>query len=322
MHLLQSPQWGQFKSGFGWSAEIIRTDTVDIPVQILYRRLATGFQIAYIPKGPDIAWDDQELVRSILLELKAIAARPSVLFLKIEPDVADNPNLTRQFIQAGFRPGKPVQPPNSIIIDLCGSEDEVLARMKQKTRYNIRLAARKGVAVRQGAADDVPIFYELNQVTEGRNDFAIHSLAYYQSAFEHFAPERCALLLAEFQGQPLAGVMIFAWQKRAYYLYGASNNRHRNLMPTYLLQWQAIRWARSNGCQTYDMWGIPDAPEETLEAEFTHRSDGLWGVYRHKRGYGGQVIRSIGAFDHVASGQIHKQVLYAALAKYLERRST
>ena len=114
-----------------------------------------------------------------------------------------------------------------------------------------------------------------------------------------------ALLIASYNGQDLAGIMIFTAGSTAWYLYGASTNAERNRMPTYAVQWAAIQWARARGCAVYDLWGVPDADEATLEAEFEQRSDGLWGVYRAKRGYGGQVVRRMPAWDFVYSAPIY-----------------
>jgi len=102
------------------------------------------------------------------------------------------------------------------------------------------------------------------------------------------------MLCAFFGGEALAALMVFQRGRRAWYFYGASSDEYRELMPTYLLQWEAMRWARTNGCETYDLWGVPEASEDQLEAEFPHRSDGLWGVYRFKRGFGGDLHRSHG----------------------------
>jgi len=170
--------------------------------------------------------------------------------------------------------------------------------MKQKCRYNVRLAEKKGITVR--AWDDLDGFHRLMQVTGGRDGFGVHSLEYYRKAYELFHPTGMAeLLVAEFEGKPLAALMIFAVGKRSWYLYGASNDEERNRMPTYLLQWEAMRWAKARGCTEYDLWGVPDADEATLEAEFETRHDGLWGVYRFKRGFGGEVKRAAQALDRV-----------------------
>jgi lipid II:glycine glycyltransferase (peptidoglycan interpeptide bridge formation enzyme) len=181
--------------------------------------------------------------------------------------------------------------------------------MKQKTRYNIKLAQKKGVVVR--ASSDIETFHRLMQETGGRDQFGIHSLAYYQKAYELFQPNgACTLLLADVGGQPLAGLMVFTQGERAWYLFGASSNELREYMPTYLLQWEAIRWARERGCKLYDLWGVPDVDETTLESEFNLRSDGLWGVYRNKRGYGGSLVRSAGPWDRIYSTVAYKLYLW------------
>ena len=147
--------------------------------------------------------------------------------------------------------------------------------------------------------------------TGTRDDFGVHSQAYYRAAYEQFVgSNRVCLLLACYKTEPLAGLMTFACGDKAWYFYGASSERHRSLMPNYLLQWEAMRWAREQGCTSYDLWGVPDADETTLEDQFTQRSDGLWGVYRFKRGFGGRLHRSLGAFDHVYSPLWYR--LYAA----------
>ena len=124
-----------------------------------------------------------------------------------------------------------------------------------------------------------------------------------------------ALILAEHEGDPLAGIMVFAAGKSAWYLYGASSNVKRNLMATYGVQWQAIQWAKARGCTVYDLWGIPDENESTLEAQFESREDGLWGVYGFKRGWGGEVVRSAGAWD-----KVYNPLIYKAYQIALKRR--
>jgi len=199
-----------------------------------------------------------------------------------------------------------IQPPRTVIVDLTAPEEEILGRMKQKTRYNIRLAAKKGVTVRQGTAADLPAFNQLMQVTGRRNTFGVHEPRYYQEAFELFSPDDVALWLAEYQGQPLAAIMVFVNGSRAAYLYGASSDEERQRMPAYAVQWAAMRWAKERGCESYDMWGVPDHPEEELEAQFNGRDDGLWGVYRFKRGFGGQLQRTVGTADRVYNKMVYR----------------
>ena len=321
-HLLQSESWAEFKSRFGWTAGSIAVK--DAAARLLFRHLPLGQTLAYIPKGPQLDWQNVTTARLFFAAAHAEAQRRRAIFLKVEPDVwsvdgtlagdapaAQPADDIRQaagsfLIGAGFIPADTIQPRTSVVIDISHPEVAILAAMKQKTRYNIRLAEKRGVTVRQGSSADVAVFYELSLSTAARDEFPVHSLAYYQSAFELFGPERCALLLAEYKDQPLAAVMVFCHGETAYYFYGASANEHRELMPAYLAQWAAIRWARSRGCRRYDLWGVPDADAATLEAEFQHRHDGLWGVYRFKRGFGGYLVRSIGAYDYVYNRPLYQ----------------
>jgi len=312
-HLLQSWAWGELKSRFGWTAR--RLGVADAAAQILFRRLPLGFTIAYIPKGPVVDWSNQAQGATLFAAIHAEARKQRAIFLKVEPDLIVD-TLERSNVQrfnvstflrdSGFLPGDTIQPRTTLVIDLNGDEAAILAAMRQKTRYNIRLAAKKGVTTRQGNAGDIAAFYRLSLATAARDGFGIHSLAYYQAAYDLFAPDRCALFVAEFEGEPLAALMAFRHEADAYYFYGASSNEQRHLMPTYLTQWAAICWAKSQGCARYDLWGIPNADPATLEAEFERRHDGLWGVYRFKRGFGGRFVQSVGAYDYVYNPLLYR----------------
>jgi lipid II:glycine glycyltransferase (peptidoglycan interpeptide bridge formation enzyme) len=150
-------------------------------------------------------------------------------------------------------------------------------------------------------------------VTGGRDGFGVHSREYYRRAYELFHPDGlCEMLVAEFEGRPLAALMVFARGRRAWYLYGASNDQERNRMPTYLLQWEAMRWAKARGCEEYDLWGVPDEDEPALEAQFERRADGLWGVYRFKRGFGGELKRGAQALDRVFNPLLYRLYIWRA----------
>jgi lipid II:glycine glycyltransferase (peptidoglycan interpeptide bridge formation enzyme) len=192
---------------------------------------------------------------------------------------------------------------------LQGSQDDIFNRMKPKTRYNIRLAGRKEVVVHP--SDDIENFYRVMGVTSQREAFHVHSLEYYRRAHELFYPKgMCELFVADFQGQTLAAVMVFAFGKSAYYFYGASADVERNRKPTYPLQWEAIRWAHSKGCTEYDMWGIPDEAANVEDDEAEAREDGLWGVYRFKRGFGGSIKHAIPPMDRVYNPLLYKLYLW------------
>lgn len=316
-HLLQTPAWGELKSSFGWEAVRLASeqDGKKWGAQILFRRLPLGFTLAYLPKGPlDKAEDGEGRLtfpgQRFWDYVDQLCRKRRAVFLKIEPDAwttaGQQPAVAAP---EGFTASpQSIQPPRTIIVDLSGSEDEVLVRMKQKTRYNIRLAAKKGVTV--SPSRDIQAFHRLMETTGQRDQFGIHSLAYYQTAFDLFsAGGNCILLIAEVEGEPVAGLMAFVSGRRAWYLYGASASTHRERMPTYLLQWEAMLWARSRGCLTYDLYGVPDHEPDYLEANFSTRSDGLWGIYRFKRGFGGQVIRSPGPWDRVYNSLLYRVYL-------------
>lgn len=293
-NLLQTSNWGKLKANFGWSPRFIRQG--DIGAMVLFRSLPLGFSIGYIPRGPigEGDWVDFWPV------VDDLCRQEGAVFLRVEPEIWQP--VADGFINSQL-PGfvgtdQTIQPPRTVLIKLQASEKEILMEMKSKTRYNIRLAGRKGVIVRP--SEDVEAFHQMMLTTGERDEFGIHSLAYYQHAYEIFSPqEACVILIAEYEGQPLAGLMAFAHGEAAWYFYGASTNQERNRMPTYLLQWEAIRWAKNKGCKVYDLWGVPDQPESALEENFIERSDGLWGVYRFKRGFGGEIHRTIGAWDKV-----------------------
>jgi lipid II:glycine glycyltransferase (peptidoglycan interpeptide bridge formation enzyme) len=297
-HILQSSLWGELKRPNGW--EPVRIRRGNTGAQILFRRLPLGFSLAYIPKGP-VGKDWQELWPEVDEECR----KKRAISLLVEPDLwePDPFEIERQF-PVFSKVSFPIQPRRTILISLEGCEEQWLDNMKQKTRYNIRLAERKGIIVTELV--DLSVFNQMMQVTGERDGFGVHVAEYYQLAYNLFAPSgECALLVAEYQGRPLAALMVFAMGKRAWYFYGASNDEERNRMPAYLLQWEAMRWAAKRGCTSYDLWGIPDEDVETLETQFSERGEGLWGVYRFKRGFGGQVNRAVGTWEKVYIPSLH-----------------
>ncbi len=298
--VLQTTLWGQLKAEFGWSWELVSAGSERGGALVLYRPLPLRLgTIAYVPRGPVVDWQDPDKVDAVFTTLYQAARRRGAWALWVEPDLFDTPEVRARLHLRGLRPAPhTIQPPRTILVDISADEETILARMHQKTRYNIRLAARKGVMVRQADLAECDTFYALMQETGARDAFGIHSAAYYRRALELFAPTgQAALLLAEVEGEAVAGLMVFAWGRTAWYFYGASSSRHREKMAPYALQWAALQWARQRGCTLYDLWGIPDAEAETLEAEFAQRQDGLWGVYRFKRGFGGQVVRYAGLWE-------------------------
>ncbi len=303
-NLLQTSQWGELKGSFGWDWDIVTVGPAQNPeagALVLYRPLPLKLgALAYVPRGPLVDWHNEELVEALFDTLHESARRHRAWACWIEPEAFQEAGIEPQLADVGYALAEQtIQPRRTILVDLRPTEDEILMAMKSKTRYNIRLSARKDVVVRQGTAEDIEVFYDLMEKTGDRNDFGIHTRGYYRKAYEVFAAEdQVGLFIAEYQDEPLAGLLAFAVGDTAWYISGASSNRHRNRMPAYAVQWAAIQWAKARGCTTYDLWGIPDADEETLEETFMERSEGLWGVYRFKRGFGGEVVRYVGLWEH------------------------
>lgn len=317
-HLLQTSAWGTLKSQFGWrdggTALLDEVGAIRAGALLLFRR-AGGLTIAYAPKGPLTNWHDHTLTAELFLQLQIACRREGAALLKIEPDLPDTPDNRALLRGYGLRPSiQTVQPRSTIMLDISGDDDTIMKRMKSKWRYNVRLANRKDVTIREATVGDLPAINELMQVTGERDGFAVHSAAYYRTAYDLFVPKHGVYLLAEYAGQPLAAIVVCAVGQTAYYLWGASSDRQRNRMPNHALQWAGIQWAKSRGATRYDFWGIPDeigllaqglrdgdgsgTPSDALPIDLESLPRGeLWGVYRFKQGFGGDVVRTVGAWD-------------------------
>ena len=303
-HLLQSWGWGELKASFGWhplrlalwdaeqqkiiaAAQVLRRTTAHLPPW-------TG-HLAYIPRGPVCDWSCPTY-QILLTELNRRMKRRGAFALQMEPalEVGElkSAEIAKFLDASGFHRVRAIQPARTIVLDITPGEESLLARMKEKWRYNLRLAGRKGVQVRAAeTVEDVRDWYRLLQTTGERDEFGIHTLDYYLHAWRIFVPRKQArLFLAEYNGQLLAGIFVGLMAKQAIYLYGASSNEQRNLMPNYLLQWEAIRWARNEGATSYDFWGIPETDDE---------DEVMAGVYRFKSGWGGRVVRLVGNYEYV-----------------------
>lgn len=301
-HVLQSWQWGEFKARWGWSAERWRLDDGDgapvAMVQLLRRRVGP-VSAWYAPKGPTAA--DAAAYEAALAFVERRARRSLAIWAKIDGDplyTAPDANAytatlerLRDSLQArGWRRSRrQVQFRNTLFTRLDRTDDELLAGMKEKWRYNVRLAARRGVTVRQATPADFGTLYDLYGETGRRDGFVIRTRAYYDDVWRSL---NATAFIAERDGQALAGLVLLCFADRAWYFYGMSRTESREHMPTYALQWHAMRWARDAGYATYDWWGAPETADE---------SDPMWGVYRWKQGFGARPIEGIGAWDFAPS---------------------
>jgi lipid II:glycine glycyltransferase (peptidoglycan interpeptide bridge formation enzyme) len=259
----------------------------------------------YCPRGPALDWSEEALRRSVLADLTTIATQHSVVSIKIDPDlpvgyglpgepdseeVALGQWIMEDLAQAGWRVSSDqIQFRNTLTLDLLLSEDEIMAGMKQKTRYNIRLADRRGVVVKRGGMQDFDLLYRMYAETSTRDGFVIRKPAYYQDAWGAFIHAGMAQpFIAMVEKEPVAALIVFRFGETATFMYGMSRSAHREKMPNHLLQWEAIHWAKEQGCKMYDFWGAPDHLDP---------KDPMWGVYNFKRGFGAKLVRTIGAWD-------------------------
>ena len=332
-HLLQTWEWSQVKATRGWrpmpmvwlAREPSSPEGEDwsspvaaamvLKKQVIGSGLARRLCVLYVPKGPLLDWSSPSLMRRVLDDLRSLARQQGAIFIKIDPDVVLGTGIPHEkdarqneggqevLEELGLRQWvfswEQIQFRNTVIIDLSSSEEHLLARMKQKTRYNIRLAVKKGVHVRPGTVDELALLYRLYDETSSRDGFVIRNERYYQQVWTTFMGlptgkdvPGADCLIAEVDGEIAAAIFVFYFAERAYYLYGMSSAAHREKMPNHMLQWEAMRLAKRHGCKTYDLWGAPDDFTET---------DPLWGVYRFKEGFGGEVVRTLGAWDFPAS---------------------
>jgi lipid II:glycine glycyltransferase (peptidoglycan interpeptide bridge formation enzyme) len=257
--------------------------------------------------------------------------------LLIEPELADGPDAQALMTALGFRRSlDTIQPPSTVMLDIRGDEDAVLARMKSKWRYNVRLAERKGITVRELARDELPTFCRLMAETAVRDAFYVHSDAYYAAAYDLFVPKMGAFLVAEYAGEALGALVVVRCGHMAWYLWGASSNRERSRMPNHALQWAAMRWARQQGATRYDFWGIPDeigrvavglangsgagTPVEAIPVDLdTLPGHDLWGVYRFKQGFGGEVVRHVGTWEMALQPVPHTLFQLGRTARRIQR---
>ena len=314
--LLQSWEWGEFKEKMGWKAFRIALEERGLFIagaQMLVKSLPLGLaSVAYIPRGPIGNWVNDDVSPRLFNELHQIAKNNRAIFLKIEPSLLYNPDdekyLQRfQFISNPYTN----QPRATIIIDLSNELDAIMAQFHHKTRYNIRLAERKGVTVHVGNREHLPILERLTKILKYRAGFSPRKLKYYEHEWETFDPlERIKLFVAFYQGEPLAVNVSALFGEHAAYIHGASSNEHRNLMPNHILMWEAIKWAKQHNCRTFDLWGIPEeVGMEVFDGKdlpaSTH-TDGLWGVYRFKSGFSKNVLLYMKAHDFAYAPFLYK----------------
>lgn len=304
--ILQSFAWGQVKKHTGWKPFpiLVRDDNGKaIASALVLCREIPGIRrsILYCPRGPVVDFENLEQARYLFGEIVKLGRAQKAIMLKIDPDIPADHDLVRQNLKTiGFQPSKNdqgfegTQPRFVFRLDITPSLDELMASFHSKTRYNIRLAARKGVSIKTVCnQEDLKVFYGILLETANRDRFLVRNYDYFVTLWKELVERGYAnLFMAYYQDQPVAGTLAFTMGSKAWYLYGASSNEHRNVMPNYLLQWEMIKWAKGRGCTMYDFRGISGDLDP---------KNPLYGLYRFKRGFGGSMVEFIGDYDLVLS---------------------
>jgi lipid II:glycine glycyltransferase (peptidoglycan interpeptide bridge formation enzyme) len=307
-HVLQSWAWGEFKSRWGWQAQRwawLDGNVVRAAAQVLRRRVGP-LCVLYVPKGPCVAQDYNTAsdVAAVMQFLENHAQQQRAIWLKVDgdswPGDLSRDDMGDLFQRRGWRysPSQ-VQFRNTGLSLIHKTDEALLANMKQKWRYNVRLAEKRGVVVRPATRADDDLLYAMYAETAQRDGFLIREKAYYTDAWQAMPAQG---LIAERAGQPLAGLVLFTFAQTAYYFYGMSKTAGREHMPSYALQFAAMRWARDHGGRVYDWWGAPENPSD---AE-TPSADSMAGVWRFKQGFGAQFSAGLGAWDFAPSPLLYK----------------
>ena len=306
-HFLQLWEWGLVKRGMGWEElPLILEEDGEIRAAMLILKRALPLPgmkkcIFYSPRGPVVDVESQELCQVLLAGAARVARDHGAIFLKMDPAVDHRQEQFADILSAcGLRKNETgldfegVQPRFVFRLDISPSETLLLENMHQKWRYNIRLASRKGVVIRQAEnKEDLRMFYDILLETAQRDQFLIRGYEYFEWIWDHMVLNGYGqIFVAEYEGQAIAATLAMILGEKAWYLYGASSNEHRNVMPNYLIQWEMIRWAKRQGCTMYDFRGVSGDLDE---------NNPLYGLYRFKKGFGGELTEFIGEYDQVYS---------------------
>mgnify|MGYP000972436550 CR=1 FL=1 len=307
--------------GSGISGDVTTDSKITSDVLVVLRQVDPDHSIAYVPYGPELEPLDE--FRGVFLEELSECLRSQLPgdCMMIRYDLAWESFWAREeeaFTPEGIWLGPPalqfqelrfnygthnrnlrkaysnILPSNTIFLDLRKDKASLLQSMKPKTKYNIGLAQRRGVKVSVAGTDNLSLWYSLYTETARRNGFYLHNIEYFRAVLTSTAentqsPAEVFLLIAEFDREPLAAMFLVITGNRGTYLYGASSSRMRNLMATYALQWKAIMLAKERGCTEYDMFGIAPNPDPDHP---------MYGLYRFKTGFGGEIHRSMGCWDY------------------------
>jgi lipid II:glycine glycyltransferase (peptidoglycan interpeptide bridge formation enzyme) len=297
---MQSWEWGDVKRRSGWSPRRFLIETEEGrtlgSLSVLARRPVRGAPpLLYAPRGPVVEGFEPEAVGALVRAVRDRAA--GAFMLKCDPPVEEGSREAATMRAAGFAMAPSagfggVQPRAVMVLDLTPEHEKLLAGFHPKWRYNVRLAERKGVDVARASRADLPVFYELLLETARRDRFFVRGRRYFEDLFDILEPAgMMAMFLARYEGRAIAGAICMGFGRRLTYVYGASSNEHRNVMPNHLMQWSMIRWAKDNGYGIYDFRGV--SPVRDGKPTEQH----IAGLNRFKEGFGARYVEYAGTFD-------------------------
>jgi peptidoglycan pentaglycine glycine transferase (the first glycine) len=296
-HFIQSYDWGRLKSEWKWAAVISRGEDLKIrgSIAVLIRKVGP-FSMMYAGRAPVCDIHDAEVMAELFEALRPLARKHRAYVLKIDPDISsDDQEFLSIMKKEGFHlldsgsKFDAVQPKYVFRLTVENkTSEEIIAGYNSKTRYNLRLSLRQGVSVGIENQSGLNEFSELMLITGVRDGFVTRPKAYFQKLLECMG-DSARLYIARYEGRAIAGSLAVHYGDKVWYLYGASSNEHRNLMPNYLLQTEMIKWAVEEGCRLYDFRGVPGD---------VGKDHPLYGLVRFKRGFGGEYTEFIGEFEY------------------------
>ncbi len=292
----QSLEWAKVKSF--WKNEVVVSEddngNITGSLSILIRKMPVFGYLMYASRGPICGTHDEEALKQLTEGAKQLAKKYKAMVLKIEPDIKSDDKEFREIVEKlgykikddakNFR--EEIQPRYVFRLDIKGkTEDEIFKNFHSKTRYNIRLATKKGVTVKEGNKEDLKDFHRIMVETGARDGFIIRPLEYFEKMYDELAPEHMKVLMAYYEGKPISGVIPIIYGNKTWYLYGASSNEYRNVMPNYLLQWEMIKMAIARKQDMFDLRGVSGVVDENHPQ---------YGLYRFKKGFGAEFTEFIG----------------------------
>jgi len=296
-HFLQSPEWAKLKSE--WVNEVVLSEDKDGNIKgamsILIRKVPhINASIMYAPRGPICDIHDKETFQELVDGAKELAKKYNAFIFRVDPDIPDSDEEFKKIArEVGFKLKENVKDFSEVIQPRYvfrlnvkdKTEEELMKSFHEKTRYNIRLAGRKGVTIRDGGREDLKDFHKIMQETGNRDDFLIRPLEYFEKMYDCLGKEHLRVIMADYEGQPISGAIAILYGNKVWYLYGASSNKNRNVMPNYLVQWEMIKWAVENKCDVYDFRGVSGHVDENHPQ---------YGIYKFKKGFNGDFVEFVG----------------------------